>query len=241
MEPFNYFNSFLPNQKLLKKYFKIKSNYFFEKNLFNFIMYYSDITTPRKKFKIYNPTNFSIEEMASNPISINFLKFLIMLTKPKNILEVGCFVGVTTMEIASILQPGSKITTVERFHQFAKVAEINFKKNKLNRVINLVNEDIKIFLSKTKKKYDLIFIDGDKENYLEIFLKSEKLLNTKGFMIIDNIFNQGDAINDKPITSKGFGVLRVLKYLKKRKDLKKCILPFYDGIMLVQKLSSKFK
>lgn len=241
MRLFNYYNSFLPNQQLLKKYFKVKSNSFFDKKLFRFVMYYSDIIIPRKKFQIYNPTKFSLEEMASNPISINFLKCLITLFKPKNILEVGCFVGVTTMEIASILEPGSKITTVEKFNDFARVAQINFKKNKLNKVINLVNEDIKIFLSKTKNKYDLIFIDGDKENYLEIFLKSEKLLSKKGFIIIDNIFNQGDAINDKPITSKGLGVLRVLKYLKKRKDLKKCILPFYDGIMLVQKLSSKFK
>jgi predicted O-methyltransferase YrrM len=241
MDLFNYYNSFLPNQKLLKKYFNVKSISAFEKKLFNFIMYYSDITSPRKKFKIYNPTKFSIEEMASNPISINFLKSLITLTKPKNILEVGCFVGVTTMEIASILKPESKITTVEKFSEFARVAEINFKKNKLNKVINLVNQDVKIFLSETKKKYDLIFIDGDKENYLEIFLESEKLLSKKGFIIIDNIFNQGDSLNDKPITSKGFGVVRVLKYLKKRKDLKKCILPFYDGIMLVQKLSSKFK
>ena len=54
----------------------------------------------RKKYKIYNPSKFSIEEMASNPISLSFLNFITNLIKPKYILEIGSFIGLSTMELS---------------------------------------------------------------------------------------------------------------------------------------------
>ena len=74
----------------------------------------------------------------------------------------------------------------------------------------------------------------NKENYKEIFQLCEKKLSKDGIIIIDNIFNQGDALNVKPLTKKGAGVKRLLEYLKKKKMIK-CILPFYDGVMMVKK------
>jgi len=233
MKEIRYNSTFLPNQPPLKKYFKQKN---YEEYLYSFIEKYSNTIRPRKKYKLYNSSGFAIEEMASNPISLSFLSFLCLMVNPKNILEIGTFVGLSTMELSSNLKKGGKVTTIEKYKKFYNIAKKNFKINKLNTKIDIIlGEAINILRSnKIKKKFDVIFIDGNKENYKKIYQLCEKKLKSNGIIIVDNIFNQGDAINKYPITSKGIGVKKFLDFIKIKK-VKKCILPFYDGIMLIKK------
>ena len=228
-----YNSLFLPNQNFLKKFFKKKN---FEKHLYAFIEQYSNIINPKKKYKIYNPSKFATEEMASNPISLSFLTFLCLISKPKYILEIGSFIGLSTMEFASNLPKHGKVVSIEKYEFFFNIAKKNFKINKLSNKIDLIlGEAIDVLSSKKiRNKFDLIFIDGNKENYKKIFILCEKKLSKNGLIIIDNVFNQGDTINTKPTTKKGVGVKKLLNYLK-NKNMSKCILPFYDGIMLVKK------
>ena len=233
MKKIKYRSLFLPNQPLLKKYFKLKN---FEDHLYSFIAKYSNIIIPKKKYKLFNPSGIAVEEMASNPISLSFLNFICYLIKPKNILEIGSFIGLSTMELSTHLKKNGKVTAIEKYDRFYNIAKKNFKINKLDKKINIIlGEALDVLSSnKLKQKFDLVFIDGNKENYKEIFQLCEKKLSKDGIIIIDNIFNQGDAMNSKPQTQKGVGVKKLLEYLKNKK-MTKCILPFYDGIMLVKK------
>ena len=233
MKKIKYSSLFLPNQPLLKKYFKLKN---FEDHLYSFIAKYSNIIIPKKKYKLFNPSGIAVEEMASNPISLSFLNFICYLIKPKNILEIGSFIGLSTMELSTHLKKNGKVTAIEKYDRFYNIAKKNFKINKLDKKINIIlGEALDVLSSnKLKQKFDLVFIDGNKENYKEIFQLCEKKLSKDGIIIIDNIFNQGDAMNSKPQTQKGVGVKKLLEYLKNKK-MTKCILPFYDGIMLVKK------
>ena len=228
-----YSSLFLPNQPLLKKYFKSNN---FEDHLYYFIEKNSNVIRPRKKYKIYNPSKFSIEEMASNPISLSFLNFITNMIKPKYILEIGSFIGLSTMELSKNIKKNGKVISIEKFEKFYNIATKNFKKNMLNKKIKIILGDANEVLSSKiiKQKFDLVFIDGNKEKYKELFILCENKLTKNGIIIIDNIFNQGDALNRKTITKKGAGVKKFLQYLKK-KNIQKCILPFYDGIMLIKK------
>ena len=228
-----YSSLFLPNQPLLRKY--LKSNNF-EDHLYYFIEKNSNVIRPKKKYKIYNPSKFSIEEMASNPISLSFLNFITNMIKPKYILEIGSFIGLSTMELSKNIKKNGKVISIEKFEKFYNIAKKNFKINRLNKKIKIILGDANEVLSSKiiKQKFDLVFIDGNKEKYKELFILCENKLTKNGIIIIDNIFNQGDALNRKTITKKGSGVKKFLQYLKK-KNIQKCILPFYDGIMLIKK------
>ena len=228
-----YSSLFLPNQPLLKKYFKSNN---FEDHLYYFIEKNSNVIRPKKKYKIYNPSKFSIEEMASNPISLSFLNFITNMIKPKYILEIGSFIGLSTMELSKNIKKNGKVISIEKFEKFYNIATKNFKINRLNKKIKIILGDANEVLSSKiiKQKFDLVFIDGNKEKYKELFILCENKLTKNGIIIIDNIFNQGDALNRKTITKKGAGVKKFLQYLKK-KNIQKCILPFYDGIMLIKK------
>ena len=228
-----YSSLFLPNQPLLRKYFKSNN---FEDHLYYFIEKNSNVIRPKKKYKIYNPSKFSIEEMASNPISLSFLNFITNMIKPKYILEIGSFIGLSTMELSKNIKKNGKVISIEKFEKFYNIAKKNFKINRFNKKIKIILGDANEVLSSKiiKQKFDLVFIDGNKEKYKELFILCENKLTKNGIIIIDNIFNQGDALNRKTITKKGSGVKKFLQYLKK-KNIQKCILPFYDGIMLIKK------
>jgi caffeoyl-CoA O-methyltransferase len=233
-----HFKTLFPNQLKLRKYFKKKNITIFEKSIYNFILKFSNAKEHAKKYKIYNPTKIKTEEMASNPISTTFLKFISSIVKPKNILEIGSFVGISAMELSESLAKNGRVTTLEKYDVFYKVAKKNFKQNKLDKKINIIHGDaLKILNSGTlKKNFDIIFIDGFKEKYKELFIASDKILNKNGLIIVDNIFNQGDTLNSVPMTSKGYGVKRFLKYIENNKKYDKCIVPFYDGIMILKKI-----
>jgi predicted O-methyltransferase YrrM len=171
--------------------------------------------------------------MGSNPLFLSFINFLIKISKPKSVLEIGTFVGLFSTFLA---KRNLKVTTIEKFKEFFSIAEKNFKKNNVSKNITSLNGDANNILKKLKKKFDLIFLDGDKGNYLSIFKIIEKNnLNKNSIIIVDDIFFHGDIINKKTITTKGTGVKKFLSYIKKNNKYYKTILPIYGGVLLLIK------
>ena len=81
----------------------------------------------------------------------------------------------------------------------------------------------------------ILFLDGNKENYLNLFKITITKLNRKGIYVIDNVFNQGDALNRTPKTEKGKGVKKLLDYISTKKNISCTLLPVYDGILILKK------
>jgi caffeoyl-CoA O-methyltransferase len=84
-----------------------------------------------------------------------------------------------------------------------------------------------------KKSFDVVFIDGSKQDYLEYALKSEGLLSDRGIIIVDDIFFHGDALNDEPATEKGAGCRKLLDHYEHDDKFTKVVLPISNGILLL--------
>lgn len=237
MTQHNYKDLFLPSQNFFNKYF-IGSKTQFEKKLYNSLENILKLKNPKKEFKLKLTKKHSVEEMASPPISLNLYKFLCNFFKPKKILEIGTFIGISAMTFAKASGSKSKVVTIEKFIEFYKIAKKNFILNKLDKNIQCIHGDaINILKKKKKEAYDLIFLDGNKDKYIDLFKLIEKKFTKKGsIIIIDNFFFHGDTLNKKCKTSKGAGVKLLQIYLKKSKKYFKTILPIYDGIALVQRI-----
>ena len=234
---YNYTSLFLPTQPFFTFNFKgNKKNY--NNLLYEIISKNLKLEKPEKKFKLIRSNRHSIEEMASPPLTLNFYAFLAKLIKPKKILEIGTFIGVSALNLASATPKDSKIITLEKFEEFKVIAEKNFKDNKFSKKINLILGDANKSLDKIKKtKFDLVFLDGDKGSYLKLLKKIEKNNLKKGsIVIVDNYFFHGDVVNKKQLTKKGEGVKKLHKYIEKNKKFHKTIIPIYDGILLLQKI-----
>jgi predicted O-methyltransferase YrrM len=175
--------------------------------------------------------------MASNPIQLRLLEFLVRLVSAKRILEIGAFIGLSAMTMARAMPAGGKLITIEKFDHFADICRKNFAAIGLQDRIEIVQGDAFDVLGKLQDQplFDMAFIDGNKERYADYFLAVEKRVRPGGLILVDDILFHGDVLNEPPSTEKGAGVRAFLEVAATRKDFLRLALPFSNGIMLMLK------
>lgn len=223
----------LPDQPEHTNYFRDGSDY--NAALYEGICRASGIRSPLEEFKLEQTDKFTVEEMASNPVSLRYLQFLIHTAGVRRVLEIGAFIGVSAMYFARALPKEGEVVTIEKFDHFAEIARRNFAANGLDKRITLLQGDAFEIIEKLPrdKPFDLIFIDGNKERYKDYFVMTEPLLSPRGISLVDDCFFHGDAINSTPTNEKGRGVKAFLDYAATRNDYLRIALPLANGIMMM--------
>ena len=136
-----------------------------------------------------------------------FLKLMLELKKPKNILEVGTAVGFSAILMAQYSQSDCHITTIEKYEKRIPVAKENFLKSGFNDKITLIEGDAKDILNellenengddKFAGRYDMIFMDAAKGQYINFLPNAIKLLKKGGVLITDNVLQDDTVIQSK--------------------------------------------
>jgi len=106
--------------------------------------------------------------------------------KPKNILEIGTLIGYSSILIAKNSPKTSKILSIEINPIFANIAREIVKKAGFNN-IKIILGDAKRVIPKLKEKFDFVFIDAVKEEYIDYLLAVEPKLNSKAIVVADNV------------------------------------------------------
>lgn len=134
-----------------------------------------------------------------------FLKLMLKMNQPKNILEVGTAVGFSTILMAQYSDPDCRITTIEKYEKRIPVAEENFKKSGFNERINFLKGDATEILSDmasglndgATQQFDMIFMDAAKAQYINFLPDVLKLLKKGGVLITDNVLQDDTVIQSK--------------------------------------------
>ena len=126
-----------------------------------------------------------------------FYNTILRMQKPKRILEIGTSTGYSSLWFAdAVLGLRTKILTIEQSQKKIEMATRNFKSAEVSKIIqikqgnakDILNQMLKEFRKKKSRKYfDFIFIDADKEEYRFYFDASLKLLKKGGIIAADNI------------------------------------------------------
>ena len=232
-EKFNYTADFtwsernFPNQRALSYLWAGSSSSDYEVALYNLIFKFGRLSDPREKFLLEEPDNWTIEQMASSPIQGAFYAFLANSMGSKRILEIGTFIGVTTMLLAQNVPVEGMVVSIEKSPEFADIARRNFERNGFGRIQVLIGElPSLVAAGKVATGFDFILIDGGKEHYQEYLAICLDLLDPRGIIVMDNCFFLGDVVNEEPTTSKGRGVRASLELVSSRADLDLSIVPF---------------
>ena len=161
-----------------------------------------------------------------------FLKSLLIIKKPKNILEIGSAIGYSSLLFSKYT--GANITTIEKSEKMYEIAKSNFKK--YGKDINIINMDAKKALNNINQGFDFVFIDANKSQYKYYFDKSISLLNKNGIIVCDNILFRGEIANDNIVDKRDITIVKNLrKFLSYITDLDEyitSIIPIGDGISL---------
>ena len=163
---------------------------------------------------------------------IDFLTEYIKEHNVKNILEIGTAIGYSAIKMA-LVDDKIKVTTIERDHERYLEALKNIKEFGLEKRITLVLGDAS--LVDVSDKYDLIFIDAAKAQYINFFEKFSKNLNKNGVIISDNIGFHGMVESNERIENRNLRQLvnKIRNYIDYLKENKKFTTEFYkigDGI-----------
>lgn len=170
----------------------------------------------------------------------SLLGFLLRMRKPKAILEIGTAIGFSGMLMSEAAGEMAKIDTIEKVPMRLKEAKKNFKKYKKTEIIRLYEGDAAEVLRelvRAGKKYDFIFMDAAKGQYLNFLPSVLELLSEDGMFVTDNVLQDGDVIQSRyAITRRDrtiHGRMREYLYLLTHsKDLDTVILPVGDGVAL---------
>ena len=176
------------------------------------------------------------EEMSSPAFLLAFVNAIAKMIRAKTILEIGTFIGHSTMHFARMVGEKGHVTTLEVFKDFAEIARRNFSENGYADRITLIEGDASASLVKLpKRSFDLVFIDGNKQSYLDYARSAEELITDKGVIIVDDVFFHGDALNSAPSTEKGLGCKRLLAHYRNSTRFEHLLIPLRNGMLLLMK------
>jgi len=167
--------------------------------------------------------------------STKLIELLIRIYRPERVLEIGTAIAYTSIRIAKCTGSKCSVHTIEFSKDNAKLAKQNIKKAKLSKKIKLLFGDALDIMPKLDKKYDFIFLDADKEDYLKLFQHSLKLLKKGGVIFVDNLLWHGFAaasvVPEKFKASTKY-IRDFNKLFTENKKLQTTILPVGDGVGL---------
>lgn len=170
---------------------------------------------------------------------IDFLCTFIKENKIKKILEIGSAIGYSSIKMA-LLSSDIHVTTIERDNERYEMALKNISDFKLENQIKIINDDV--FNIDLDEKFDLIFIDGAKSQYIKFFEKFDKNLKTNGYIISDNLSFHGLVESNEYIESRNVrGLVRKIRnYIEFLKNNERYETKFYeigDGISVSKKIN----
>lgn len=173
--------------------------------------------------------------MVSGGLENAMLKFLLKLNGAKSVLEVGTFVGYSALSMAEALPSDGRVVTLDINDDFVSVAKEIWPLSEAGKKIELILGPALEYMEKSSEKFDMIFIDADKENYIKYFEQGLKLLNSGGMIAVDNALWSGRVLAPEPSDVSSTTIANLNKLISERKDLQSVLLPVRDGLHLVMK------
>ena len=172
---------------------------------------------------------------------LNYMIFTARNIKARNILEIGTATGYSGLFLAQIANENSGFLTTMEIDEirYGKAVE-NFKKLGLFEKNKMIFGDALEEIPKLDKnvKYDFIFIDASKGQYLRFFELSYELLKENGIIFIDNLMFRGLVAADKEEIPKRYKTIvkRLKEFIEKlNEEYNFVLLPFGDGVGIVKK------
>ena len=193
----------------------------------------------QKEIISHNEELGDIKRMQISISQCHFLHLLIKLSKIKKILEIGTFTGLSTLSMSLALPEDGSVLALDKNHETSRVAVNFFKKaaqeNKIKIIIGPALESLKNFNDKNQK-FDLVFIDADKENYKNYFNYSVELVDKDGLIIIDNVLWHGEVVQVNKQDKLTVSIREFNSYVNEDKRVENLIIPLGDGLTVCRKL-----
>ena len=198
-----------------------------------------ELNSIQKEIISYNETLGDIKRMQIAVSQCHFLHLIIKTSKIKKILEIGTFTGLSALSMLLALPDDGKLIALDKNKETNKIALNFFNKANQEKKIQTIGkpalETLKD-LKEQKQKFDLVFIDADKENYKNYYDQSLDLIDKNGLIIIDNVLWHGEVVDKKNQDKLTINIREFNYYVNNDKRIENIIIPIGDGLNVCRKL-----
>ena len=187
--------------------------------------------------KINRETHLEVLQprMLSGHLQGRFLSMIAKLSRPTRILEVGTYTGYSALCMAEGLSENGKLITIDINEELAPKIQGYFDESPWKKQIDLKIGDATQIIPGLNEKFDLVFIDADKENYAVYFDLVIDKMNPGGLIMADNVLWSGKVIQEVKLYDTSTKAL--IAYNEKiHADIRveNILLPIRDGIMMAR-------
>jgi len=160
------------------------------------------------------------------------LSLLSKLIRPKRILEIGTYTGYGTICLAEGLTDDGKIITIDKNEEIIDFQNKYFEKSGYREKIIQLNGEALDIIETLSDKFDIVFLDADKENYIEYYKSISNKLVKGGILISDNVLWSGKVLEETSNDLETDILKRFNRLLKNDKKFETIIIPIRDGVSI---------
>lgn len=164
------------------------------------------------------------------------LSIISKLLQPKLVLEIGTFTGYATLCLAEGLAKDGKIVTLDVNEDLAYLPKAYFAESDYASQIDFRLKDAKLFLEETDDIFDLVFIDADKENYVEYFHLVKPKTKPGSVIIFDNVLWYGKVLEENPKQKSTQKIKELNDLVAQDAHFENLILPLRDGVNVLLRI-----
>ncbi len=201
--------------------------------------YIEEYSTPEDPIleDLYRQTHikFLNPNMVSGHLQGKFLEFISFMLQPQNILEIGTFTGYSAICLSKGLKPDGKLITIEINDELTQFAHSYFKKAGVDSKITQLTGKAQELIPTLDQKFDLVFMDADKREYIEYYKLIIGKLNPGGFIIVDNVLWGGQVLDIETTDQQARGIIDFNNLIREETIIERVIIPLRDGLMLIRK------
>ena len=175
--------------------------------------------------------------MLSGHFQGRVLSMLSKIINPKHILEIGTYTGYAALCLAEGLQKDGTLDTIDINEELEEIQHKYFELSEYsNQIIQHIGDAIEI-IPTLNKKFDLVFIDADKENYINYFHLIVPMMNRGGIILSDNVLWSGKVLEEVKHNDKTTPILLEFnKVINEDERVETVLLPIRDGLTVTRVL-----
>jgi caffeoyl-CoA O-methyltransferase len=143
-------------------------------------------------------TTLGMEQMLTGPVAGRLLELLVWFGQPERVLEIGTFSGHSALAMAAALPEGGRIDACELDPDRAAFAQRYFDRSPHGSRITLHIGPALETIHRLAGAFDFVFIDADKEGYVDYYEAVLPRLTARGLIVADNTLSGGRVVSDRP-------------------------------------------
>ena len=177
-------------------------------------------------------------QMLVGPLEGAFLKLVTQLVRAKNVLEVGMFTGYSALCFAEALPETGNVITCEIDESSAALARKYFARSPHGKKISIRMGHALDTMRALTGPFDVIFIDADKINYVNYYLRAKELLSPEGLILIDNVLWDGEVLKHPSSDPRTATIQELNRVVAGDCLMSSVLLTLRDGVLMVRKRGS---